>query len=32
LAGYAAWNHLHTKNGGSVLIDLEQGTLGVVDD
>jgi NTP pyrophosphatase (non-canonical NTP hydrolase) len=32
LAGYAAWNHLHTQNGGSVLIDMEQGTLDVMDD
>jgi NTP pyrophosphatase (non-canonical NTP hydrolase) len=31
LAGYAAWNHLHSKNGGSVLMDLDQGTLEVVD-
>jgi hypothetical protein len=31
LAGYAAWNHLHTQNRGSVLIDLERGTLEVVD-
>jgi NTP pyrophosphatase (non-canonical NTP hydrolase) len=31
LAGYAAWNHLHSKNGGSVLMDLDQGTLEVLD-
>jgi NTP pyrophosphatase (non-canonical NTP hydrolase) len=31
LLGYAAWNHLHDHNGGSVRIDLEQRTLEVVD-